>query len=332
MPRTVLPPPMGQPLLPDVPNWAWHEYGMRVGFWRFVEVLGSAQAQGDLRAQRLRLSTSIREACQAALDAGWDFMGHGFVQRPMHRVDDQRAAIADTIEAIRDFTGKPPRGWESPGLTETDETLDLLAEAGIEYVADWVLDDQPVPLRTRAGTIVSVPYTVEINDVVISAVQQQPSDEILRRGRDQFDRLYLDGAKAPRVMAISIHPYLTGVPHRIKYLEMLYDYILGHDGVVMWTGAEILTGIAARSDARVSAVRTMTNRRPGMAGTAARCPATSCWSRDSLRQPRCAGRGDVRHLARLQMMFNATCRSGALRRPAGTGRTHSPGRRHGTPT
>jgi hypothetical protein len=85
-----------------------------------------------------------------------------------------------------------------------------------------------------------VPYTVEINDVVISAVQQQPSDEILRRGRDQFDRLWLEGKTAPRVMAISIHPYLTGVPHRIKYLEMLYDYILGHDGVVMWTGAEIL--------------------------------------------------------------------------------------------
>ena len=96
-------------------------------------------------------------------------MGHGFVQKPMHRVEDQSAAIRDTIAAIKDFTGKPPRGWESPGLTETDETLDLLAEAGIEYVADWVLDDQPVPLRRAHGNIVSVPYTVEINDVVMSA-------------------------------------------------------------------------------------------------------------------------------------------------------------------
>jgi allantoinase len=113
-------------------------------------------------------------------------------------------------------------------------------DPAIEYVADWVLDEQPVSVRTRAGDIVSLPYTVEINDVVISAVQQHSSDEILRRGRDQFDRLYIDGAKAPRVMAISIHPYLTGVPHRIKYLEELYDYILGHNGVVMWTGAEIL--------------------------------------------------------------------------------------------
>jgi peptidoglycan/xylan/chitin deacetylase (PgdA/CDA1 family) len=239
MPRAVLPPPMGQPLLPDVPNWAWHEYGMRVGFWRFVEALGSRNLKATF-ALNGSVCEVYPEACEAARDAGWDFMGHGFVQKPMHRVEDQRAAIADTISAIKKFTGKPPRGWESPGLTETDDTLDFLAEAGIEYVADWVLDEQPVTLKTSHGNIVSVPYTVEINDVVISAVQQQPSDEIFRRGRDHFDRLYIDGAKAPRVMAISIHPYLTGVPHRIKYLEMLYDYILGHEGVVMWTGAEIL--------------------------------------------------------------------------------------------
>ncbi|RIK96297.1 MAG: polysaccharide deacetylase [Proteobacteria bacterium] len=239
MPRTVLPPPMGQPMLPDLPNWAWHEYGMRVGFWRFVDVLASRGLKATF-ALNGSCCELYPQACQAALDAGWDFMGHGFVQQPMHRTDDQKAAIAATVEAIKAFTGKPPRGWESPGLTETDETLDLLAEAGIEYVADWVLDDQPLALKTRTGSIVSVPYTVEINDVVMTAVQRMPSDEILRRGRDQFDRLYLEGEDAPRVMAISIHPYLTGVPHRIKYLEALYDYILGHEGVVMWTGAEIL--------------------------------------------------------------------------------------------
>ena len=243
MPRTVLPPPMGQPLLPDVPNWAWHEYGMRVGFWRFLDVLNKRGLRPTFAVNGTAIEL-YREACEAARDADWDFMGHGFVQKPMHRVEDQRRAIADTVAAIANFTGRKPRGWESPGLTETDETLDLLAEAGIEYVADWVMDEQPVTLATKHGPVVSVPYTVEINDVVISAVEKQPSEEIFRRGRDQFDRLYLDGATAPRVMAISIHPYLTGVPHRIKYLEMLYDYILGHHekhgGVVMWTGAEIL--------------------------------------------------------------------------------------------
>jgi len=239
MPRTVLSPPMGQPLLPDFANWCWHEYGMRVGFWRFLEVL---QSRG-LRATFAVNGTACKvyaPACQAAHDAGWEFMGHGFVQKPMHLVEDQASAIRQTMEAIREFTGKPPRGWESPGITQTTETVDLLAEAGIEYVADWVLDDQPVPIKTRTGDIVSVPYSVEVNDVVISAMQHHASDELFRRGRDQFDQLYKEGAQIPRVMAISIHPYLTGVPHRIKYLEALYDHILSHEDVVMCTGGEIL--------------------------------------------------------------------------------------------
>jgi allantoinase len=249
MPRAVLPPPMGQPLLPDVPNWAWHEYGMRVGFWRFLETLESRNIKASF-AVNGSACTVYEQACIAARDAGWDFMGHGFVQKPMHRVDDQAGAIADTIAAISRLTGKAPRGWESPGLTETLETLDLLKEAGIEFVCDWCLDDQPVTLSTRSGPIVSVPYTVEINDVVMTAVQGHRSDEIYRRGVDQFDRLYQDGAKTPRVMAITIHPYLTGAPHRIKYLEMLYDYILGHEEVVMWTGAQILDWYNAETASR----------------------------------------------------------------------------------
>lgn len=246
MPRAVLPPPMGQPLLPDIPNWCWHEYGMRVGFWRFLEVLKSRGMRATF-AVNGSACEAYRPACEAARDAGWEFMGHGFVQKPMHRVEDQAQAIRATIESIRALTGSAPRGWESPGLTEAADTLDLLAEAGIEYVADWVLDDQPVALRTRAGPMVSVPYTVEINDVVISAVQQHAADELLRRGRDQFDQLYKEGATIPRVMAISIHPYLTGVPHRIRYLEALYDHILSHEGVAMMTGGEILDVFRAQS-------------------------------------------------------------------------------------
>src|SRR5262247_1947960 len=99
MPRTVLPPPYGQPLLPDVPNWAWHEYGMRVGFWRFLEVLGARRLKATFAVNGTACSL-YREACQAAHEAGWEFMGHGFVQRPMHRVEDQRTAIRHTIAAI----------------------------------------------------------------------------------------------------------------------------------------------------------------------------------------------------------------------------------------
>jgi allantoinase len=119
MPRTVLPPPMGQPLLPDVPNWSWHEYGMRVGFWRFLDALTSRDIPVTMPMNGSTVELYTR-CCEAARDAGWEFMGHGFVQGPMHRLDDQRRAIADTVAAIRDFTGKAPRGWESPGLTETD--------------------------------------------------------------------------------------------------------------------------------------------------------------------------------------------------------------------
>lgn len=238
-PRTVLPPPMGVSMLPDVPNWCWHEYGMRVGFWRFLEVLEQRGIKATFAVNGSACEL-YAPACEAALKAQWEFMGHGFVQKPMHRVEDQALAIEQTIEAIRKMTGQPPLGWESPGIAETDHTLDYLQEAGIQYVADWVLDDQPVTLKTRKGSIVSVPYTVEINDVVMSAIQLHRSDEIFVRGRDHFDRLYQEGETVPRVMAITIHPYLTGVPHRIRYLESLLDYIRGHEHVAWCTGGEIM--------------------------------------------------------------------------------------------
>ena len=245
MPRAVLPPPMGNPMLPDVPNWSWHEYGMRVGFWRLLEALSDRKMKATfaLNGTTCRM---YEEVCTAALNAGWEFMGHGLVQRPMHKVEDQLAAIRETMDEIRKFTGKAPRGWESPGLTETDDTLDHLAECGIDYVANWVLDDQPVSLHSPKGPITAVPYTVELNDVVISAVQQHPSDEMLKRGKAHFDRLYKDGAKTPRIMAISVHPYLSGVPHRIGYLEQLYDYVLSHEDVLVWTGEEILDWFLAQ--------------------------------------------------------------------------------------
>jgi allantoinase len=239
MPRTVLTPPMGQPLLPDLPNWAWHEYGMRVGFWRLFDCMQKSGVTPTLALNGIVCRNYPRIA-QAAKDAGWEFMGHGWTQQPMHKVDDQRTAIRDTIDAIRAFTGEPPRGWESPGLTETFDTIDHLAEAGIEYVADWVLDDQPVYIATAHGPIVSVPYTVEINDIVMMLVQHHAAEKLLHRGREQFDRLYEESLVSPRVMAISVHPYISGVPHRIRYLEELYRYVLSKPGVVHWTGGRIV--------------------------------------------------------------------------------------------
>lgn len=238
MPRTVLPPPMGQPLLPDVPNWSWHEYGMRAGFWRQHAALTARDIPVTL-AINGNVCNSYPRVAGAALEAGWEFMGHGFLQGPMHRLDDQRAAIHEAVAAIEGFTGKAPRSWESPGLTETDETLDLLREAGIEYVADWVIDDLPQDIDTPHGVITTIPYTVETNDITVFALQQHPASEWLQRGRDQFDRLYAEGAENARVMAISIHPYITGVPHRIGYLEELLDYVGGQDGTLWMTASQI---------------------------------------------------------------------------------------------
>ena len=238
-PRTVLPPPMGQPLIPDLPNWAWHEYGNRVGFWRIREVLGRQGVKATF-AMNATVLESYRRIAEAALEDDWDFMGHGYIQGPMHRVDDQKRDIEATVKAIEDFTGRPPRGWESPGLTETMDTIDFLAGAGIEYVADWILDDQPVEIATRHGPIISVPYTVETNDITVFALQQHSSEEFLKRGIDQFEQLYKDSEDSARVRAISLHNYISGAPHRIKYVEALFEHIKRHDDVVIWTGAQVL--------------------------------------------------------------------------------------------
>jgi allantoinase len=238
MPRTVLSPPMGQPMLPDVPNWSWHEYGMRAGFWRQMKALTDRSIPTTL-AINGNVCQSYPQVAAAARDAGFEFMGHGFLQGPMHKVENQGDAIRRTVDAIGDFTGKPTRSWESPGLTENDETLDLLRANGIEYVADWVIDDLPQDIQTPHGVITTVPYTVETNDIVIHALQHLPSDVFVQRCKDQFDRLYQEGADNARVMALSIHPYITGVPHRIRYLEEVLDYIVGHDDVALMTASEI---------------------------------------------------------------------------------------------
>jgi peptidoglycan/xylan/chitin deacetylase (PgdA/CDA1 family) len=246
MPRTVLPPPLGQPLLPDLPNWAWHEYGMRVGIWRLFEAMEKYRVTPTL-AINGSVCRSYPRVAQAAHEAGWEFMGHGYVQRPMHHVEDQKKAIEDTMAAIRECTGKAPRGWESPGLTETPETIDHLAAAGIEYVADWVLDDQPCRIEAGNGTLVSIPYTVEMNDIAMMVLQNHPSEEWLRRGIEQFERLYAESERITRVMAISVHPYITGVAHRIGYLEKLYHHIGRRPGVLHWTGEQILDWYVAQT-------------------------------------------------------------------------------------
>jgi peptidoglycan/xylan/chitin deacetylase (PgdA/CDA1 family) len=238
MARQYLTAPQGVTTVPDVPNWAWHEYGMRVGFWRLLDALAKRKIRATT-AINANVCRSYPAVAQAMRDAGWEFMGHGVKQGALHLVPDQRQVIRESIGLIREFTGNKPKGWLGPGLTETWETLDLLAAEGIEYVSDWVNDDQPYEITTASGPLVSVPYTLELNDIVMMVIQHQPSSEWLQRAKDQFDRLHAEGARSPRVMALAVHPYISGVPHRMKYFEAVYDYIRKQKGVWMATGEEI---------------------------------------------------------------------------------------------
>ena len=151
MPRMVLPPPSGFRYCRT----------FRIGRGTNTACASASGAFSNALTHRnivptLALNGSVCQqyprVCEAAVAAGWEFMGHGFVQMPMHSLEDQRGAIRRTVEAITAFTGRSPRGWESPGLTETLDTADLLAAEGIEYVADWVLDDQPCRNRHQIRT------------------------------------------------------------------------------------------------------------------------------------------------------------------------------------
>ena len=239
MARTVISPPQGQPMLPDIPNWSWHEYGMRVGFWR-LRAMYERLGVSPTVTLNARICESYPPVVEACIESGWELNAHSYDQIPMHRLDDQSAEIVRAIETITEFSGTRPRGWFGPGLTQTCETIDYLAAAGIEYIGDWALDDEPVTLKTTSGPIVAVPYNFELHDIVLMNLQHHPSEMMHQRTLDQFECLYAESADRPKVMAIACHPYLSGVPHRTKYVEQTFEAVLARDGVVAWDGAEIL--------------------------------------------------------------------------------------------
>jgi allantoinase len=239
MARQVLPPPTGQSLLPDVPNWSWHEYGMRVGVWRFFKLYERLGIRPTLSINA-RVCLDYERVAAQARDAGWEFMGHGYEQMPIHKVEDQRDMVHRSLDLLERFCGKRPVGWLGPGLTQTPETPEILAEAGVRYIGDWLWDDEPAEIATANGPLVTLPYTAELNDIPAMIVQHHESPYWLTRCRDAFDRLYAEGEERAKVMAIAIHPYLSGQPHRIRYLEEVYNHINRHPGVLHWNGAEIL--------------------------------------------------------------------------------------------
>jgi len=252
MARQVIPAPTGQVLLPDVPNWSWHEYGMRVGAWRFYELFARLGIKPTLAANA-RICEDYPRVAEQARDAGWEFMGHAYEQGPIHKEDDQAGMIRRSMDTIEKFAGKRPVGWLGPGLTQTLETPDLLTAAGVKYIGDWVYDDEPTTIRTANGPLVTLPYTIELNDIPMMLIQHHQSDYLLRRTIDQFDRLYAESRMRAKIVALAIHPYISGQPHRIKYLEAIYEYVNRFEGVLHWNGAQILDWYLPLAKARKTA-------------------------------------------------------------------------------
>jgi allantoinase len=238
MPRTVLTPPAGGSPMPDIPNWAWHEYGNRVGFWRLLETLDNLKITAALAINGTAIK-AYEPISRAAVERKWEFIGHGLTQTNMQHVKNEREDIIATRTAIERVTGRKPRGWLGPGLTETWETPDLLIEEGFDYVADWVLDDQPVWLKTRTKPILNVPYTQECNDVAMMLIQHHAATEYRNRAIDQFNQIYSDAADSARIMALVVHPYIMGAPHRSRYFREALEHMRAHKDVLFWTGERI---------------------------------------------------------------------------------------------
>jgi peptidoglycan/xylan/chitin deacetylase (PgdA/CDA1 family) len=239
MARQLLPAPTGVPLQPDVVHWGFHEYGMRVGCWRFFELYKKLGIRPTLSANA-RIIEDYKRVAEEARDAGWEFMGHAYEQGPIHKEPDQKAMINRSMDMMEKFCGKRPVGWLGPGLTQTLETPDLLAEAGVKYIGDWVYDDEPTVIKTTHGPLVTLPYTIETNDIPVMIVQHHNSDYLFDLVKNQFDQLYKESANRAKFVALAIHPYISGQPHRIKYLERIYDYVNSHAGVLHWNGEQIL--------------------------------------------------------------------------------------------
>lgn len=248
MPRALLSPPQGVSVVPDVVNYSWVDYGLRVGFWRLKEVLDRHGIRANL-CLNASICNSHPLIVDESLKSGWEMMAHGYTQRALHLEKDERDVIRRSIQTIREKTGQAPRGWIGPGLAETFNTLDILAEEGIEYVGDWANDDQPYPMKVKKGRLFSIPYLLELNDVPIYIVQHHRAPEFFERAREAFETLYEEGSKNARVMAIGVHPHIMGVPYRIRYFDKIFQFMKKYDGVLFMTGGEIVDWYKSVSDA-----------------------------------------------------------------------------------
>lgn len=247
--------------VPNVRNWSLRDYGNRVGVWRLMETL---TRHGIRASAALNSEVCERhpEIVDEAVRLGWELLGHG--QTNALRInemnpDDERASIVAALDRIEAASGVRPTGWLGPGLAETWHTLEDLSAAGIRYVCDWVNDDQPYTMDVGEPPMVSLPYSVQTNDVPAYFDMKCSVPEFERLLKAQFDVLWREGERSGRVMAIAVHPFVSGQPHRIGALDAALAHICAHDGVWLATGREIVehyrrsSFAAAEAQARAAA-------------------------------------------------------------------------------
>lgn len=225
---------------PDLLGYTTRDYGNRVGLWRLFDVTDALglRCTVSLNMAVLQHFPAIDEAMQKR---GWEYMSHGIYNTRYHwnfTEDEERAAMQESRAIHRRLTGREQRGWFSPAITNTLRTFDLAAECGFDYTADLYHDDQPFPLRTRTGRLLSIPYSVDLNDVIVHRNGGEAHD-LARMIRDAFDTLYEEGAVQGRVMCVALHPYWVGQPHRLNAIRRALEYVLSHPGVWMATASEI---------------------------------------------------------------------------------------------
>jgi len=241
--------PMTAGLKPDVLNYAWRDYGARVGVWRLMEII-ERQRFPATAALNSEACLHYPEIVKEGNRLGWEWMAHGQTNSGLFTgmpEEAERPMIANVLDTIAQHTGKRARGWLGPALTETANTLDLLAAAGIDYVADWCNDEQPYLMKTKSKPIVAMPYTLEIGDIPVFMDRGGTGEDFERMIVDAFDTLYEDGAKNYRVLSIALHPFLIGHPFRARYLDRALAHIRKRDAVWLATGGQIVDWYKAAS-------------------------------------------------------------------------------------
>jgi allantoinase len=225
-------------MTPDVMMYGRQEYGARVGFWRLLDILDKYQLPCTAVLNVAALA-KFPEICTAIVERKWDILGHGMYNTRFicgYTEAQERTYYLDMLRLVREQTGVQMKGMGGPGpQAATENTPDLLAEAGFLYYSDLFHDDQPFPLRVRSGKLISMPYSVETNDVPILASAHE-GDEFVNIVRRQFDRLYSEGG---RVMCLALHPAILGQAQRARYIEEALRYMTSFPGVWYATGAEI---------------------------------------------------------------------------------------------